>query len=130
MKLNLARNRSLNNGLPQMHALSGWEVDISLKIERQVIAEGDVSFETKNVKFKGVWQPLTAQKISFKPEGQRAWSWYWLHTYTDIDLQVADKVIYNDVQYKVMSKKDYGLYNYKEYELILDYEGNTDEQTD
>lgn len=122
MKLNLARNRSLKNGMPQMHALTGWEIPITFEIVTQKIVDGDLVPDTKQVTFQGVWQPLKMQDLLFKDPAQRSWSWYWLHTYTNIGLDVGDKVIYNNVRYKVMSKKDYSLNNFYEYQLIEDFE--------
>lgn len=75
------------------------------------------------VSFKGVWQPLTQQRLAIKPEGQRAWSWYWLHAETVLDLQVDSVVTFRGQQYRVMARKDYKLNGYLEYELIQDYTG-------
>ncbi len=76
-----------------------------------------------NVDFQGVWQPLTERQIQLKPEGQRAWPWFWLHSTPDLVLEVDDIITYLGVQYRVMSNKDYRLYNYVEYHLIEDFEG-------
>lgn len=73
--------------------------------------------------FKGVWQPLSAQQLNMKPEGQRAWSWFQLHSCTTLVLNPDDVVKYEETQYRVMSKTDYSKYGYYEYHLVLDYQG-------
>ena len=112
--------------LPNMSStLNGWEVPITLEIIRQNISGGDLVVTNKKINFKGVWQPLRMEQLQFKPESQRSWSWYWLHTKTNLRLNTADKVYFKNIRYKVMSVKDYGIYGYYEYELVEDY-GQTD----
>ncbi len=78
----------------------------------------------EQVSFQGVWQPLSARRLSMKPEGQQAWSWYWLHAEPALNLNPDQIVTYNGVQYRVMSNKNYELYGYVEYELVEDYTGS------
>lgn len=120
-------NYNLNatlSGMPQMNTtLSGWEVPITLTKVVQTVTDGDVSYTEQLYSFMGVWQPLRDEQLQFKPEGQRSWSWYWLHVKSGIlNLTTSDKVVFNNERYKVMSIKDYSLNGFVEYELVKDYQ--------
>lgn len=84
----------------------------------QVIEVGDP------INFQGVIQPFTERQLVFKPEGQRAWTWLWLHADPVLTLQVDDVVLYLGVQTRVMSRKNYDIYGYVEYQLVQDWEGS------
>lgn len=93
-----------------------------------LIAKQNVNFlveETPtNYSFRGVWQPFSDQQLLIKPEGQRAWSWFMLHSDVTLKLDPDDAVIYNGIRYRVMGKRDYTEYQYLEYHIILDYQGD------
>lgn len=122
--MNFNKNRSLRGGLPQMaNTLSGWEVPLTLKRIKQNIVDGDSVKTEEIINFQGVFQPLRDDQLQFKPEGQRSWSWYWIHAKAGtLNLQTQDKIEFQNIRYKVMSVKDYSLYGYIEYQVILDYE--------
>jgi hypothetical protein len=71
--------------------------------------------------FFGVIQPLTGRRLMLKPEGQRAWTWLWLHADPSLELEVDDVVTYLGVKTRVMARKDYSIYGYVEYELVQDW---------
>ncbi len=75
------------------------------------------------INFQGVWQPLEARRLMLKPEGQRAWSWFWLHADPSLNLEVDNVIVYLGTQYRIMAKKDYKLNGYVEYELVQDFTG-------
>lgn len=77
-----------------------------------------------NVYFRGLWQPFNPRKLSMKPEGQRSWSWFTVHSDTTLVLHPDEVVKYLGTQYRVMGVYDYSLYNYFEYELVQDYSGS------
>lgn len=77
-----------------------------------------------SISFQGVIQPLTDRKLEMKPEGQRAWTWLLLHADPSLTLQVDDVVDYLSVQTRIMSRKDFTLYGYVQYELVQDWEGS------
>lgn len=79
--------------------------------------------DVEEVSFQGVWQPLRERQLLLKPEGQRAWSWFWLHADPSLELDVDDTITYLGTQFRVMAKKDYDIYGYVEYELVQDYTG-------
>lgn len=128
MALNFSRNRSISNmaksGMPQMDTtLNGWEVPLTLIKVTQNIIDGDLSTTETTIRFQGVWQPLKSELLELKPEGQRSWEWIWIHAKSsELNLETADKVKFNNRRYKVTSKKDYGLNSFVEYELVRDYE--------
>lgn len=112
------------SGMPQMRdTLTGWEVPLTLVKVIQDIVEGDAVFTEQQINFMGCWQPLRDEELQFKPEGQRSWQWIWIHAKaSELNLQTADKVIFNDKRYKVMAVKDYSLNGFVEYQLIRDFE--------
>lgn len=73
--------------------------------------------------FRGVIQPFTNRDLQLKPEGQRAWSWFWLHAEPQLALNVDEVVTYLGVQTRVMARKDYTIYGYIVYELVQDWTG-------
>lgn len=124
-KLNFQKtNLKSLSGMPQLDsALTGWEVPLTLVKVFQDIVEGDAVFTEQQINFMGCWQPLRDEELQFKPEGQRSWQWIWIHAKSsELNLQTADKVIFNDKRYKVMSVKDYSLNGFVEYQLIRDLE--------
>lgn len=129
--LNINRGRGISglSGMPQMDTtLRGWEVPLTLEKVYQNIIEGDLSYTTKKINFKGVWQPLRDEQLELKPEGQRSWEWIWIHAVAStLNLETADKVIFNKKRYKVKDKKDYSLNGFVEYQLVRDYTGNSEE---
>ena len=105
--------------------LSGWQVPLQLIKRKQVVTDGDVSFEDETINFMGVWQPLRDEQLISKPEGQRSWEWIWLHAVAGtLNLNTADKVTFNNKRYKVMAIKDYSLNGFIEYQLVRDYDAN------
>lgn len=76
------------------------------------------------INFQGIIQPYTARQLFLRPEGQRAWTWFLLHADPVLSLQVDDVVIYKGKQTRVMSRRDYYLYSYVEYDLVQDWTGS------
>lgn len=126
--LNLPRNKTISglikSGMPQMDStLTGWEMPLTLIKLTQSTDDGDLVTSETRITFQGVWQPLSSERLELKPEGQRSWEWVWIHARSSsLNLETADKVLFNNRKYKVMSKKDYGLNSFVEYELVRDYE--------
>lgn len=126
--LNLPRNKTISglikSGMPQMDStLTGWEVPLTLIKLTQSTDEGDLVTSETRITFQGVWQPLKSEELQLKPEGQRSWEWVWIHARSSsLNLETADKVLFNNRKYKVMQKKDYGLNSFVEYQLVRDYE--------
>lgn len=124
MTLNYNRNANLQSGLPQMNEpIEGWQIPIQLIRVIQSIVDGDKVENLITVNFKGTVQPLLAEQLQFKPENLRSWRWLWIHAVAGtLNLETGDKIIFNNIRYKVMAVKDYSLYAYIEYELCEDFE--------
>jgi hypothetical protein len=75
------------------------------------------------IHFQGIIMPLTERQLFLKPEGQRAWSWFLLYSDLALDLKVDDVVDYLGKQTRVMTKKNWELYGYREFHLIQDWKG-------
>lgn len=105
------------------NTLIGWEVPLSLQKIKQSIVDGDAVKTEETIQFQGVFQPFREEQLQSKPEGQRSWSWYWIHAKAGtLNLTTQDKIIFNNVRYKVMAVKDYTLYGYIEYQVVRDFE--------
>lgn len=76
------------------------------------------------INFRGVMQPLNSRALALKPEGQRAWTWFTLHSDTTLVLNVDDVVQYAGQQLRVMARKNNVLYGFEEYELVQDWTGS------
>lgn len=110
-------------GMPKIKkAIKKWQTDITLIKITESIVDFEVSEVETEYSFKGVVQPLSLQELKAKPEGERHWQWLMIHTQINIELEVGDKIKYQDKDFKVMGKKDYELNNYYEYHIVKDYE--------
>lgn len=115
-------NASLTN-MPNMSStLNSWEIPMQLIKVTQTTSEGDVSYNEQIFSFRGVLQPLKTEELLAKPEGQRSWNYYWIHTNSPLNFQTADKIIYQNTEYKITGVKDYTLNGFRELEVILDYQ--------
>lgn len=76
------------------------------------------------INFMGVIQPFTERQLLLKPEGQRAWSWYWVQSTPALNLKVDDAIVFQGKQFRVMAKKDQKLTGFVEYQMITDYSGS------
>lgn len=105
-------------------ALMSWFVPIDmLLITKSVVDFKNVEVAT-TISTQGVWQPFSAQQLNMKPQGQRSWKWFMLHTPIDFVLKTDDVVDFQGTRYRVMGKLDYALYGYLEYHLVDDYTGS------
>lgn len=106
-------------------ALEDWfQPMVFQRVVKTVVGYELVESQTPT-KFRGVIQPFTARQLLLKPEGQRAWSWFTLHTDTVLTLNVDDIIVlrFSGKQTRIMARKDYGLYGFVEYDLVQDWTG-------
>jgi hypothetical protein len=74
--------------------------------------------ETKStISFKGVIQPMRAEQLEIKSEGQRQWRWFTVHSTTDLQLVLDDEIVWKTKRYRVLAVSDYVDYGYFEYEI-------------
>lgn len=122
-------NTLLNQNSGTLPDVSGALLNLFQKMTFEKIIKSVKGFQAvedgTNYAFQGVWQPFTEKQLLLKPEGQRAWSWFWLHSDTSLTLDVDEIVVYCGIQYRVMALKDYSLYGYLEYQLVNDWTGSS-----
>lgn len=110
------------SNMPIMEHFDDWCSYINLRVIRQKLVEGEVVEEYTDVKFRGTIQPMPAEILQLKNEGERSWKWYMIHCFgKQLQLNTNDVIVYKGKEYKVMQKWDYELNNYIEYEVIEKY---------
>lgn len=128
------RNTPLNVRTGSVPDVGGAMRDWFQPMVFTVVAKSTVAFQAVEraipIRFQGVIQPLSGRRLMLKPEGQRAWTWLWLHADPALTLEVDQVVMYLGKQTRVMNQKDYTLYGYVEYELVQDWTGSGPEQCD
>lgn len=127
MRIGNGKNIPLNQrtgSVPNVgDAMRDWFQPLVFGVVTKTV-EGFQSVETVvDVNFLGVIQPLSTRQLMLKPEGQRAWSWYWVHADPSLNLLVDSVIRYNGRQARVMAKKNYDIYGYVEYEIVQDWTG-------
>ena len=115
----------LSANLPDVsEVMNGWEVSMTANYVTQAVVDGNV-VDTPVVKnIKGISQPLKAEEVALKDEGQRSWNWVLVQVREDIygELFTTQILIINSVPHKIMAKKDWTLDGYREYHVIRDFE--------
>lgn len=104
-------------------ALDDWYQVMTFGIITKTVSDFQVIETVVNTTFMGVWQPLSGRQLMMKPEGQRQWNWWMLHSQLQLELKIDDVVIYLTKQYRVMANKNYTLEQYRYYELCEDWTG-------
>ncbi len=121
-------NRPLNQnsgGVPNVgDALLEWFQPMTFGVVTKVTRNFQTVETMEEINFRGVWQPQGPRAISYKPEGQRDWKWFMLHSDPSLILEPDQVVAYLGTQYRVKSQTDYRLYGYIQYELIEDFTGS------
>lgn len=116
----LDQNRS---ALPNVAtALDGWMQQIQfIKLSKNIVNHEVVEYEDK-ICLMAVRQPMNAQTLELKPEGQRQWKWETIHALPDVELMPDDRIKFDNSKYRVMEKLDFTEYGYIEYHIVQDYE--------
>lgn len=116
------------SGLPQVgDVLPSWFQPLTFDVVTKTIVNYEVEETTLTITTQGVRQPMSAQQLSIKPEGQRAWKWETIHCLPDVKLRVDDIVIFNGTKYRVAERWDWSEYGYLEYHIHQAYEGTGQE---
>jgi hypothetical protein len=126
MPIKNGKNTLLNQNTGTLPDVSGAMRNWFQTMTFTTIVKDVVNFEVTEIKtditFQGVIQPFSKQDLQMKPEGQRAWRWYTLHTETQLELDPDEEVEYLGLTYRVKGKGIYNPYGYYEYELVEDYQ--------
>ncbi len=122
------KNVPLNTKAGTVPDLSGALLDWFQPMVFGIVTKRTVGFQAvetqEQLSFRGVIQPLKDRELAMKPEGQQAWTWLLLHADPSLNLQVDSVVTYLGTQTRIMSKRDYSLYGYVEYNLVQDWTGS------
>jgi hypothetical protein len=121
---NISVNQSTGN-LPQMgEVVKSYFVNLVFNLVTKTNDFGSV-FETMTpISCQGSIQPFAWRDLLIKDVGERAWTWFWLHTDTTLSMKVDDVVEYLGVKYRVKALKPYDAYGYREYQIIQDFKGD------
>jgi|SRR5665213_343020 len=126
--INNAANTPLNQKMgstPDVSgALQGYYQTMTFEVITKTVVAGEAMETTTPVTFRGVIQPFQSRQLFLKPEGQRAWTWFTLHSDPVLSLNVDDVMIWNGKQTRVMQRKNYTLEGFVEYELVQDWTGS------
>lgn len=123
-----AKNTPLNiraGTIPDVSSsLKDWFQPMTFQTVSKTVEGFQVNENGTEIRFWGVIQPFTERQLQFVPEGQRAWTWLWLHAEPALILQVDEVVLYRGVQTRVVSRRDYDIYGYVVYTLVQDWTGS------
>lgn len=104
-------------------AMRDWYQPLTFFQVTKSVVDFQVVEDKLATNFWGVVQPLTDRRLVLKPEGQRAWTWIWVHADPVLAFEVDDIVEYLGTRYRVTSRRDYSIYGYMDYELVQDWGG-------
>ena len=107
--------------------LPDWFQSITFQVVTKDLEDYEVVETLTTITTQGVRQPMNAQRIAIKPEGQRAWKWETIHCLPDVKLNIDDIIILDGVKYRVMHKWNWAEYGYLEYEICQAYEDGGEE---
>jgi hypothetical protein len=112
-----------NTNLPNVSStLEAWFQTLVVGIVTKTQANFRTAETVVEVSTRGVLQPLSAQQLEIKPEGQRGWPWFMLHCQPSLSLLLDDTVIIRTNRYRVMARTGYDQYGYIQYDLVRDYD--------
>ena len=119
-----AKDKGLNfTGLPQVgDVLPSWFQTLTFTLVTKYLVDYEVQEVLVTITTQGVRQPMNAQQLSIKPEGQRGWKWETIHCLPNVKLKLDDIIIFDNVKYRVMEKWDWSEYGYVQYEICQAYE--------
>ena len=125
MKITGAGKRKLSqSNLPNMsQTIIGWFQPITfVKLSRSVVDYEQVLTETRS-NTQGVVQPYKPEPLEIQQYGTQSWIWQDVHCLPNVTLKTDEIIVYQNIRYKVLYKKDYTEYGYVEYMLCETFEG-------
>ncbi len=107
-----------------MESMTDWFQTMTFTQIIKTVVGFEVVETPTNTTFLGIIMPYTGRQLALLPEGERAWNWQMLYSQPVLTLFPDDVVNWQGKQVRVMSRKDYALYSYIEYSLVLDWTGS------
>ena len=101
--------------------IAGFTQVNEVQILRTVLVDGEAQRRSRTVTASTCIQPLSPQRIDMKPEGERAWKWWMIHTLNDLAAKVGDILEIAGVGYRLMACTDYSAAGYSMFEAVEDY---------
>lgn len=105
-------------------ALQSYYQNMVFKPVRKTVSGYQLVETDLPINFRGVIQPFTPRQLAILDIGQRAWSWFNIHSDPVLTLQVDDVVIWNGKQTRIMSRADNALYGFVHYTAVQDWLGS------
>jgi isopentenyl diphosphate isomerase/L-lactate dehydrogenase-like FMN-dependent dehydrogenase len=102
-------------------AIAGLTQVNEVQILRTVLVAGETHRQIRKTTAATCIQPLSAQRIAMKPEGERAWKWWMIHATNDLMTKVGDILEITGVGYRLMACTDYSAAGYSMFEAVEDY---------
>lgn len=120
-----ARNKNLNDSVTTVPDVSAAIMSLLRPMQFILVKKQQIAGETQEIKRQVLTmasrQPLKAQQLILKPEGQRAWKWEKIHAIPEYELYVDDIIVFNGINYRVMEKTNYSEYGFVEYDIAQDF---------
>ena len=118
-----SKDKLLNQSPPTPNAhIRSWLQDMTFVIVIKETSNFRVLEDRTTVKVKAVIHPFTEEQLSIQPVGQRSWSWFKVYSDVFLRLNNGDKIIYQDIEYQVMTILDYSAYGYLEYSVVKGFQ--------
>ena len=102
-------------------ALDNWMQKLTVKVVTKTTVDYQTVETTVSFDIEAVKQQMNPIRIETKPEGQREWDWFTLHTKAANIFKVDDIVTFNDNNYRIMTVSDFRDYGYFQYDMIRGY---------
>lgn len=94
--------------------------NIVVQIVNASLVEGEVQNNPVTMKTQGTVQPMP-EKLAIQMLGERSWKWWVINCYPDLVLATDDRIILNNMPFRIMEKRDCSDYYCLEYWAIEDY---------
>ena len=99
--------------------LTGFAQTIEFAVVHKTVQDFEsIETDANIVTFLGTLQPIPGRKLLIKPEGQRSWRWWYLHTKQALDIDwVVQDTSNQGHKYRVMSKANWNAQGFYKYEI-------------
>jgi hypothetical protein len=124
-KISSAKDRKMSmvpTGLPDVSgAVQSFLQPAVIGVVTKKQVSGYTQEDVEWIYTQAVRQAFTAQQLLIRPEGERSWKWFTLHTLPEVCLHTDDLIIIHNVRMRIMEVLGYGEYGFNEYHAIEDY---------